>query len=148
VLVGLYGPSYSIRYDAVASAVRAVDTETMILYEPVTFGMLADGPVFGDGFARVPINSTYASTSALSVHYYCFSFGNVSAVCDALIGPDVFAASLNDTSTTGSIVEATYVVTQGMLGGGLIMTEMQGCQYLHECVETFAEADGALVSWW
>ena len=61
-------------YDKVAASIRAVDDETVILFEPTTWGMIFKSAdrFAGPGFSHVPGGSEYANRSAYSFHYYCW----------------------------------------------------------------------------
>ena len=87
-------------HNKLAKAIRAVDNETMLLFEPVTWGMfLSGGYIQGSGFDSPPDpNSAYAW------HYYCFLSGpdvdNYTkfnkVACDDAMGPQVFNAVSNE----------------------------------------------------
>ena len=55
-----------------APAIRAVDPNHVILYEPVTWGIYSGIVDLGTGFTEVPGGSAFRSLSALSFHYYCW----------------------------------------------------------------------------
>ncbi|KAL1510204.1 hypothetical protein AB1Y20_006534 [Prymnesium parvum] len=115
-------------YDAVAAAIRAVDDATIVLFEPVTWGMIlptaagALPKLGGSGFDRPPGGRAYANRSAFAFHYYCWFATGISeqkpssaaypplekAECDRVFGPLVFDA-----------VDATVEY----IGGASIMTE-------------------------
>ena len=106
-------------YASVAAAIRAVDDETLIFYEPVTWGMIfpgdggggdhRDAPAAGSGFSEVPGGPAYANRSALSYHYYCWwlSQGDEpmpaleKKTCDGLFGPKVFETVAHDIKRLG-----------------------------------------------
>eukprot|EP00756_Hemistasia_phaeocysticola_P023144 Hpha_TRINITY_DN15873_c1_g2::TRINITY_DN15873_c1_g2_i1::g.189773::m.189773/K05991/E3.2.1.123; endoglycosylceramidase len=121
-------------YDAVQEAIRRHDTEHVIFYEPVTWGMIFKGKVVGSGFTHVPGGEEYKNRSAFSFHYYCQSFGDKRKLCDPIIGPQVMHAVL------GEVAE---------MGGSSMMTEWGGCDgdRLDECTTVCDTADANLVSW-
>jgi endoglycosylceramidase len=51
-------------YDNLNAAIRSVDDQRLILFEPVTW---AD---FGTGFDHVPGGEVYKNRSALAYHFY------------------------------------------------------------------------------
>ncbi len=59
-------------YEVLAPAIRAVDPNHVILYEPVTWGVYSGLVDLGTGFTEVPGGSAFESVSALSYHYYCW----------------------------------------------------------------------------
>ena len=109
-------------YDTVAASIREIDTETIVMYEPVVYGMIHDstetiGKLLSSGFSHVPGGVEYANKSAFSYHYYCWlahpgdgtTYNRVEkAACDKLLGPAVFNA-VEETTTR--------------IGGGSMMTE-------------------------
>jgi len=87
-------------HNTLAKAIRAVDKETMLLFEPVTWGMfLSGGSIQGSGFDSPP-----DPNSAFAWHYYCFLTGpdvdNYTTLnkvaCDTAMGPQVFSAVSNE----------------------------------------------------
>ncbi|KAL3309116.1 hypothetical protein Ciccas_012338, partial [Cichlidogyrus casuarinus] len=64
-------------YDYLVNRIREVDTETLIFYEPVTWGVFTPttSSWFGTGFDRVPgtlQDKDAYKKSVLSYHYYCW----------------------------------------------------------------------------
>lgn len=100
-------------YNKINKAIRNVDRQTLIFYEPVTWGVFLNGKHAGTGFDQVPGGSQYSNHSVLAYHYYCWLM-DVSqqhkpftylqrTICDKIIGPKVFPAVLqNIRSTKGS----------------------------------------------
>lgn len=83
-------------HNKLAKAIRGVDKETMLLFEPVTWGMFLDGGfIQGSGFDDPP-----DPNSAFAWHYYCFLSGPDAdkyktfnkVACDEAMGPQVFNA--------------------------------------------------------
>mmetsp|Transcript_16786 Transcript_16786/g.33483 ORF Transcript_16786/g.33483 Transcript_16786/m.33483 type:complete len:497 (+) Transcript_16786:14-1504(+) len=106
-------------YDVVSAAIREVDQDHLIFYEPVTWGMIFNGEVSGSGFDRVPGGSEWSDKSVLSFHYYCWIQRGgddplkwyEKGVCDKAFGPDVMRAVKKDI---------------GNIGGASFMTEFGG----------------------
>lgn len=64
-------------YDYLVTQIRKVDKKKLIFYEPVTYGVFFPALIgsLGTGFDRVPgalTDSSAASKSVLSYHYYCW----------------------------------------------------------------------------
>lgn len=59
-------------YDNIHETIRQYDKETLIFYEPLTWGNLFNSSTFGTGFSRAPMNDS--SGTVLSWHYYCWVF--------------------------------------------------------------------------
>ena len=59
-------------YNVVSTAIREVDQDHLIFYEPVTWGMIFNGQVSGSGFDQVPGGPEWSDKSVLSYHYYCW----------------------------------------------------------------------------
>jgi endoglycosylceramidase len=128
-------------YDVVAAAIREEDPDHIVLYEPVTWGMILNGTLLGSGFAHVPGGVEYAHKSIYSFHYYCWWFGNGGvanrATCDKLFGPKVFSQVDSDISR---------------LGGAAMLTEWgQGCDppngLVEECDAIMNLSDEHFTSW-
>ena len=81
-------------YDIMSDAIRSVDANNLIFYEPVTWGMIFNGSVIGSGFTAVPGGSQWVTKSVFSFHYYCFwlNLDNdmTKETCDRLFVPKVF----------------------------------------------------------
>lgn len=142
-LPGNAGKKNLIRmYDAVASAIRAHDNNTMIFFEPVTWGMVFEGKIAGSGFDHVPGGTEYRDRSAFSYHYYCSSFDPKwpdqpavrKVICDSTVGPLVFEAVEKDLA---------------VFGGAQMMTEGMACGDgdMDECINVQEKLDKHLFSW-
>ena len=57
-------------YDNLSKTIRRNDNDTLIFYEPVTWGILLSGNLAGTGFDRAPANDP--NRTVLSWHYYCW----------------------------------------------------------------------------
>jgi len=137
-------------YDTLSDAIRSVDTETIIFYEPATWGILYPSGVLGSGFNRVPGGSSFNNRSALSYHYYCWldPGDNQTApypplkryACDEFLGPLVIKTVVDEVQLTG---------------GALFMTEWGICspngdnstEGTIECEAVMKLADDYLQSW-
>jgi endoglycosylceramidase len=129
-------------YDVIAAAIREVDTNHIIFYEPVTWGMIFNGTVTGSGFTHVPGGEQFADKSVFSFHYYCWWWSPdgqlTKETCDKMFGPKIFD-------------QATENVR--IMGGSAMMTEWGlGCDpgysgYEDECAPIMDLADEHLISW-
>lgn len=129
-------------YDIISTAIREQDSEHIIFYEPVTWGMILNGTISGSGFTHVPGGAAYVEKSVFSFHYYCWWFNDENSTfqkqtCDEKFGPKVFNQALE---------EARH------LGGSTMLTEWgQGCDptfgHSAECDPIMNLADEHLMSW-
>ncbi len=132
-------------HDAVATKVREVDTQHIIFYEPVTWGMIFDGDLSGSGFEHVPGGDVWKNASAYAYHYYCMSWlpgwetqpVQRKLLCDAAIAPSVFRAVGKDIDR---------------IGGAAMMTEGLACNQdnetqQQECIAVQNDLDSHLFSW-
>ncbi|CAF0797035.1 unnamed protein product [Didymodactylos carnosus] len=135
-------------YDRLSKAIRSVDNDTLIFYEPVTWGVRLNGKYFGTGFSHVPGGASYQNHSVLSYHYYCIILsikpipGNETipvfdrALCDELEGPAIFRSVERDLNE---------------LGGSSFLTEFGGCDDTPTCIEQVQygldKADEFFQSW-
>ncbi|UJR21736.1 hypothetical protein I4U23_024811 [Adineta vaga] len=135
-------------YDKLAKAIRSVDNDTLIFYEPVTWGVRLNGKYFGTGFTHVPGGDDYRDRSVLSYHYYCIILslipvpGNATIpvvdrlLCDDVEGPALFHSVQTDLN---------------QLGGSAFLTEFGGCDGSPTCDEQLDwgldAADQFLQSW-
>ncbi|CAF1390470.1 unnamed protein product [Rotaria sordida] len=111
-------------YDKLVSAIRTVDTKTLIFYEPITFSERHSDQIFGSGFSHVPGGKDYQNRSVLSYHYYCTALainpvpGNENipmldrVLCNDIEGPAVFRSVEKEINR---------------LGGSGFLTEFGGC---------------------
>ena len=152
-------------YDVVAAAIREVDPETVIMYEPLTWGMIFQTRKFaslGSGFSHVPGGAEYANRSAFSYHYYCWlgrehdAAGHASP-CEPYsalrrescqgrfgLGPKVFSSVQETISTLGGASFLTEF-------GGVYFTPSTACPpgstSQEETAWVLDEADAQLQSW-
>lgn len=96
-------------YDRLNSAIRAVDGNALIFYEPVTWGIFNSDGVLGTGFKSVPGGSAYNNRSVLSYHYYCWILGDPAksfplyerVICDVVLGPQMMRSIAKDVEKIG-----------------------------------------------
>jgi endoglycosylceramidase len=137
-------------YDKIVTAIRSEDPQHLVLYEPVTWGMIFNGNYTGSGFDHVPGAATFddaVSRSVFSFHYYCWWYDSETndmarKTCDHLFGPKIFSQVVKDVKRTG---------------GAVMLTEWgQGCAFdtdgvdtdpLSECNQIMDLADRHLISW-
>eukprot|EP00058_Branchiostoma_floridae_P015168 XP_002600656.1 hypothetical protein BRAFLDRAFT_102437 [Branchiostoma floridae] len=136
-------------HDRVSLAIRTVDEETLIFYEPVTWGYIfSEDGVFGSGYEHVPGGKAFQNRSVFSYHYYCSLYHGGQpypeyerVACDQIVGPKLFSAVQEDLK---------------MLGGGAFLTEFGTCSPntsqpdlsdTVECGFVLREADRFLQSW-
>lgn len=100
-----YAGKYNLlpAYDQLVAAIRRVDNDTLLFYEPVTYGAYLPSTGFpGTGFDRVPGGEAQRAKSVLSYHYYCFFLSSYDAskdypdslreLCDKVLGSTVSVA--------------------------------------------------------
>lgn len=136
-------------YDVINAAIRQIDSDSIQFYEPITYGVLFDGNLTGNGFDRVPGGRTYADVSAYSYHIYCWAIEFVppdatdeekeEAIeqCINVLLPRMFESTMSSVERTG---------------GASILTEFGLCKASGDDVnilcETYIEfADSFYQSW-
>ncbi|CAF0900617.1 unnamed protein product [Rotaria sordida] len=135
-------------YEKIAKSIRSVDNDTLIFYEPVTWGVRLNGKYFGSGFTHVPGGDDYRNRSVLSYHYYCIILSLIPVpdnstipffdrvLCDDIEGPAVFRS---------------IEIDLAQLGGSAFLTEFGGCEDSPTCDEQLDwgldAADEFLQSW-
>lgn len=152
-------------YDVVADAIREVDDETVIMYEPVTWGMIFDTrkiASLGSGFTHVPGGAQYANRSAYSYHYYCWP--GRAHTPDDHPAPDAPYTTLRKEACQGSLglgpkTFSSVDETVATLGGASFLTEFGGVYFtppspvianstaVEETQWILDEADAHLQSW-
>lgn len=88
-------------YNHVAEAIRTVDTETMIMVEPMSGGVLASRGPLSSGFTSGPGGPEFNNRSCFSWHYYCYRTQyrhqeTMVSLCDDTTGPHNFGAATED----------------------------------------------------
>ena len=135
-------------YHKIARAIREVDNDTIIMYEPVTWGYVLNGETLGTGMEMVPGGPEFMDRSALSYHLYCWIHdGNhdpltlfQKVVCDEIQARDIISTAQEDIRQTG---------------GGFFLTEFGGCQPdgnknssdTVQCEDMMRVADDHFASW-
>lgn len=106
-------------YDYIHSVIRQYDMETIQFYEPITYGVVFEGNVTGNGFDSVPGGPAYADLSAYSYHTYCWSLDllppdatdeereEAIAKCTDYLLPKIFETQEADVERTGGAAMLT-----------------------------------------
>eukprot|EP01062_Namystynia_karyoxenos_P021287 TRINITY_DN1808_c0_g1_i3.p2 TRINITY_DN1808_c0_g1~~TRINITY_DN1808_c0_g1_i3.p2 ORF type:complete len:532 (+),score=201.14 TRINITY_DN1808_c0_g1_i3:97-1596(+) len=141
-------------YDVLTKAIREVDQETMIFFEPVTWGYLFPGSgIQGSGFESVPGGAENQNRSCLSWHYYCWvlnaDYANSSApykpitkaACDKAQGPLMFSSAEKDATNLNT---AMLLSEFGALTPHDSQPDSKGTE---ELLWVLDEADKHLQSW-
>ncbi|KAF8564612.1 hypothetical protein P879_08184 [Paragonimus westermani] len=115
-------------YDYLVKRIRQLDSETLIFYEPLTYGVFLPAGFLetGTGFAHVPgwfSDPTETRRSVLSYHYYCWLLQTVDPrrsmsaaeriICDSVLMPSVFRNSRASIKQTGG---AMFLTEFGLCG--------------------------------
>lgn len=136
-------------YDYIHSVIREYDMETIQFYEPITYGVVFEGNVTGNGFDSVPGGPAYADLSAYSYHTYCWSVDllppdatdeereEAVAKCTDYLLPKIFETQAADVERTGGAAMLTEF--------GLCKTS--GTQINILCEDYINLADKWLQSW-
>ena len=134
-------------YDNLYETIRKYDNETLVFYEPVTWGIIFNGTFAGTGFERAPANDP--SRTVLSWHYYCWllqyspnplkndTFPKFDRIgCDYLQREISFETVKNDRLKIGggSFLTEFGVCAFGMDNGTIDTTE---CQYILESSDEY-----------
>ena len=138
-------------YDNLSKIIRNYDNETLIFYEPVTWGIILNGQIVGTGFTKAPGDDP--SKTVLSWHYYCWFLqfnenplkNNTFPMIDR-IGCDYFQRELSF---------QTVKTNQEQIGGGAFLTEFGVCSFSKnngtldttECEYVLNSADQYFSSW-
>nr|CAH8820794.1 unnamed protein product [Trichobilharzia regenti] len=113
-----YAGRYNLQpvYDYLVERIRKHDTETLIFYEPITYGIFTPFTTswLGTGFERVPganKDKSAPNKSVLSYHYYCWILQTENSnstmpfwkkiVCDEFLLPDVISNAIKAMQRTG-----------------------------------------------
>ncbi len=128
-------------YNKISNSIRQVDNNTLIFYEPITWGMLFNQKYINNGFNSVPGGNSYKNKSVYSYHYYCGSFlQNVyknkyrKLICDNFLEKNLF----------DSVTKFTKRV-----GGSSFLTEFGACpdNNISECNNILSNLDNKFISW-
>eukprot|EP00746_Dinoflagellata_sp_MGD_P068224 gnl/MRDRNA2_/MRDRNA2_28117_c0_seq1.p1 gnl/MRDRNA2_/MRDRNA2_28117_c0~~gnl/MRDRNA2_/MRDRNA2_28117_c0_seq1.p1 ORF type:complete len:553 (-),score=85.00 gnl/MRDRNA2_/MRDRNA2_28117_c0_seq1:48-1706(-) len=153
--------SLQAAYDTVAKAIRSIDDTTVIMYEPVTWGMVFPtfngtvGKMVGSGFSHVPGGPLYVNHSAYSYHYYCW-LGRTKNSSDGYSW--LKRTACDSRSGLGPRVFESVRETRRSLGGASFMTEFGGVYFTpdanqpnvaasQETAWLLDKADAELQSW-
>ncbi|CAF3878742.1 unnamed protein product [Rotaria sp. Silwood1] len=135
-------------YNKIAKFIRSVDNDTLIFYEPVTWGVRLNGKYFGTGFTHVPGGDDYRNRSVLSYHYYCIILSVIPVPDNSTI--PIFDRVLCD-DVEGPAVFRSVEIDLAQLGGSAFLTEFGGCDESPTCDEQLDwglnAADEFLQSW-
>lgn len=140
-------------YDRVYEKIRKIDTETIVMYEPVTWGLMSNKSDWGTGFDHPPGNDSYGTS--LAWHYYCWIINvdpdpirneslpdYIRGICDEWQLPLYFETVRNDVIRLG--------------GGASFITEFGTCNFndpvtgklnLEQCSIVMDGADKYFVPW-
>ncbi|XP_064646711.1 endoglycoceramidase-like [Lineus longissimus] len=136
-------------YEHINTGIRKIDNNTLLFYEPVTWGMLFNGKVLGSGFSHVPGGDLYKNRSVFSYHYYCWILtGNMSQpypigkkiLCDDLLEPKVFNAVMADLDILGG---SSFLTEYGLC----TITDDPESEDSQECNAVMRLADKYVQSW-
>ena len=130
-------------YNKVSKEIRKYDYNRILFYEPITWGMIYDNKIFGNGLNQVPGGIEYSNTSVYSYHYYCSAFVLNSEkhlilrkdVCDKYLAPKIFKNTLEHINS---------------VGGSSFLTEFGACSnddLLDECNYIVNTANQNFQSW-
>jgi endoglycosylceramidase len=137
-------------YDNLYHTIRKYDNETLVFYEPVTWGILFNGTRFGTGFDRAPANDP--NRTVLSWHYYCWLLqfnsnplvNNTYPLFDRIVCDDIQRKFAFDTVKFdrkviggGSFLTEFGVCAFGMTNGTLITTE---CEYILDASDVYFQS--------
>eukprot|EP01064_Diplonema_japonicum_P009215 TRINITY_DN1668_c1_g1_i1.p1 TRINITY_DN1668_c1_g1~~TRINITY_DN1668_c1_g1_i1.p1 ORF type:complete len:489 (+),score=125.01 TRINITY_DN1668_c1_g1_i1:50-1516(+) len=143
-------------YDKLVESIRTVDNNTIVFFEPVTWGMVLPGnniTLVGNGFDHIPGGPQNADKSVFSWHYYCWmlnsDYSNSSAPykpalkveCDDALGPLIFSTVIKDVEKLGV---ASFLTEFGALTPNANEPDSEGTQ---EIESVLREADRSLQSW-
>ncbi|VDP83738.1 unnamed protein product [Echinostoma caproni] len=142
-------------YDYLVERIRAVDPNTLIFYEPLTYGVFMPNSILdtGTGFNRVPGSLTdpdAAQKSVLSYHYYCWLLQTADPklhmpwwkriACDYALLPSVFRNSRRSIEHTGGAMFLTEFGLCGPDGNPYSVNTV-------ECDAVMLKADQEFQSW-
>lgn len=140
-------------YDRVYEKIRQYDKQTIVFYEPVTWGVMSNGSAFGTGFDHPPGHDKIGT--AFSWHYYCWllNFDTDPIHNDTM---PVFVKQLCDSLQLNLYFETVETDLKRFGGGASFLTEFGVCIFkdpvsgkinLDECKAAMDAADRYLVSW-
>jgi endoglycosylceramidase len=137
-------------YEHIHAGIRQIDKNTLVFYEPVTWGMLFNGKVLGSGFDHVPGGNLYRNRSVFSYHYYCWFLqtDNMTRpypiakkiLCDDLLEPKMFNAVMADLQILGG---SSFLTEYGLC----TITDDPESEDSQECRAVMRLADKFVQSW-
>ena len=137
-------------YDVLNQVIRQHDTQKLVFYEPVTWGIVFGGTRSGSGFSHVPGGPGFANMSVFAYHYYCWLLTPSEAhsvypifqktLCDGILGPKIFKTVQKDIRKLGG---ASFLTEFGLCGpdGNINSTTTVECDFVMK------QADTQLQSW-
>ena len=147
-------------YDNIVSKIKQHDIDTIIMFEPVTWGMVIPSDkkenitkIISSGFDRVPGGERYANKSIFSWHYYCWMLSSdyantsqpyppiVKAECHDGLEPLVFSSVVKDISKIGA---SSFLTEFGALTPSASNPDSEGSKEIAAILEA---ADQHLQSW-
>jgi endoglycosylceramidase len=131
-------------YNVLNEAIRKEDDNTLIFYEPVTWGMIFNNEVLGSGFTVAPGGEEYSDRAVFAFHYYCW-WRDVTSLpptfqrksCEQWFYPQVANAVAKDQAAMKS---AAFLTEFGD-------NEWNTDKYYEEAILTMAENDKHFYSW-
>ena len=112
-------------YDNVYKTIRKYDNDTLVFYEPVTWGIIFNGTFAGTGFNRAPASDP--DRTVLSWHYYCWLLqfnanplkNDTYPVFDRIVCDDI----------QRDLSFKTVQTERKIIGGGTFLTEFGVCAF-------------------
>eukprot|EP01061_Rhynchopus_euleeides_P011757 TRINITY_DN2131_c0_g1_i1.p1 TRINITY_DN2131_c0_g1~~TRINITY_DN2131_c0_g1_i1.p1 ORF type:complete len:512 (+),score=225.32 TRINITY_DN2131_c0_g1_i1:48-1538(+) len=142
-------------YDHLVEQIRKVDQDTMIFFEPVTWGMVLPGEksFIGTGFSHLPGGEADKNKCVFSWHYYCWMLNSdysnssqgypwmLKQECDHALLPLVMSTVVKDVT---KLETASFLTEFGALTPSASHPDSEGSL---EIEAVLAEADKTLQSW-
>lgn len=134
-------------YDKLNSAIRNVDENTLIFFEPTTWGVFQSHGILGTGFETVPGGAEYRNRSVLSYHYYCWllyddpsgHYPFTQRLCDKLLGPQMMRSVVSD---VGQIGGSSFLTEFGLCSpdGDPLSTNTVECEFVMSLADKFLQS--------
>lgn len=140
-------------YDRVYEKIRQVDPDTIVFYEPVTWGLMSTSGVLGTGFTHPPGNDSMRTS--LSWHFYCWvlNFGVDPVKNDTI---PAFYKVFCDDWQLNDYFNIVKFDSKKLGGGPTFLTEFGTCVYkdpvsqkinVDDCKATLDATDVHIQSW-
>lgn len=137
-------------YDRTFKEINKLDSETLLFYEPVTWGVYGSGNITGTGFLKLPGGEEFVNRSVLSYHHYCWLLEKKQPSDDY----PMFLRFLCD-NIAGSRVIPNVLKSARRTGGSMFLTEFGICEpdgnpqsiNTVECNFIMSQADEYFQSW-